>query len=421
MKSICTIAFLIICLRISAQDSLTVNQAVSRALEHHPALRQAEAQVSAARYQIGIARSGFLPAFDAVASYARIEPPFGNIQMFPSNLYNFHISYNQRIFDFGRTLSNVRVAAASSRIAESDLRIEKSDIAYQTIMVFYSILFLQDQETVYDELIAILQSHLAQARIRLGTGSATDFDTLTASVRIADMEIRRISVVDQLTKQKAQLCGMIGAPCDSSMRASGHFSESKEIPNSDSMVDLGLRQVPEVQAARQAQTLSSLTYRAAKLERYPLLGASALYGFQNGYIPNTNQLKANWQAGAQLTLPIFSGFRVTNTINQAAEQYQAAQARTRDVERRITTSIEQTISDIRADIERVAGADLQVAQAQEAVSIAQTRYTLGSVTNLDVLDASASLADAKVNALQARFELQLARFALRKAVGEQAW
>ncbi len=59
--------------------------------------------------------------------------------------------------------------------------------------------------------------------------------------------------------------------------------------------------------------------------------------------------------------------------------------------------------------------------ADEDLQIAQERYNLGAATVLDLLDAEKNLADARNNFVSAKFDFNLAVFALDKAMGQRRY
>ncbi|HHJ00957.1 MAG TPA: TolC family protein, partial [Candidatus Aerophobetes bacterium] len=57
-----------------------------------------------------------------------------------------------------------------------------------------------------------------------------------------------------------------------------------------------------------------------------------------------------------------------------------------------------------------------VEQAQEALSIAESRYANGTATNLEVLDAQLALTRARTNYVKALYDYNVAKAKLEKAM-----
>ena len=83
------------------------------------------------------------------------------------------------------------------------------------------------------------------------------------------------------------------------------------------------------------------------------------------------------------------------------------------------SDVEQVAADVQAALAKVQISEVQLQQAQEAVTIARTRYETGSITNLDLLDAETAESTAKLTSLQALYRLVLSKYELERATGTQ--
>jgi outer membrane protein TolC len=184
---------------------------------------------------------------------------------------------------------------------------------------------------------------------------------------------------------------------------------------------LTLKELPELKVSRNAEQNADIQYHLASLGDRPTLGASVMFGFKNGYIPNLDRLKANWVAGLELQTPIFNGCLTHGRKDQAKANYNAAKYRTQDLERRAISGVEQAMNNVKAAQERLTISEPQVAQAEQAVMLAQTRYRAGTATNLDLLDAETALANARLIRFRALYEISRNQSALKKAIGMKIW
>jgi outer membrane protein len=87
------------------------------------------------------------------------------------------------------------------------------------------------------------------------------------------------------------------------------------------------------------------------------------------------------------------------------------------LDRRITSDIEDAFSDLKAAQAKLANADLLVAQAQEALGLAKSRYSNGVITNFELLDAQSNARAAEQTRLQARYDWVLASQEIARASG----
>ena len=92
----------------SAEDSLSLQDAINLTLQNQPLIEQALEQVNAADAKIKQQDSYYYPIINGYLSYARIGPTpsidFGgnNFELAPANNYNAHITAYQLVYDFGQ-------------------------------------------------------------------------------------------------------------------------------------------------------------------------------------------------------------------------------------------------------------------------------------------------------------------------------
>lgn len=408
-------------------DSLTIQEAVARVLATHPAVQEAGQGIAAAQARVRERQSAFLPVVAAEGRYSRIGPvaklDFDNraFELFPANSYMADVSLHQTLYDWGKREAAVEQARTGEQAAAGNVHLVKSRLAYRTIGAFYAIIFLRDEIAVQDGEIAALQRHLAIAREKVQSGTATDFEVLTTRVRIATARSQRVDLVDALEEQTIALRQLMGAPSDEPLTLVGDFEADTSGVNADSLVAAALSQRPELTLARSAQASAGATTHLASLGNRPALSLNLSVGGKNGYVPDLNQIRPNFVAGIAFDFPFYDGSRTRARVAESEANLRAAEAHAKSVERQVTAEVRQAAAAVRASVERIAAARFEVEQAEAALALARTRYQAGVITNLDILDAQTSLAGARLVELRARYGLVRSRYRLREAVGEQVW
>jgi outer membrane protein len=411
-----------------ASDSLSLDSAIARVLATYPAVDQASRGVAAVQSRVAGSRSSYYPEVAVEGSYARVDPVpsfdfpgLGSFKLFPANNYDAHLAVRQTVFDFGKRATEVAFSESLGQAADHNVELVRAGLAFETIRTFYSILYLERNLDVQDEQIAALTRHLEVTREKVRTGSATDFDVLTTQVRVATAQSQRVDVANTLERERVRLRGLLGLPPDAPLHLAGTFDIAAPTLRTDSLVALALTQRPELKLSRDAEATAGIQTRLASLGDRPSVKVGVTAGVKNGYVPNLNEATANWNAGIQVDVPVFNGFRRSSHVAEAQLNFQAAQDHTRDIERRVATDVQQAIADVQASEQQLSTSELQVTQAEQAVSLAEVRYDAGVITNLDVLDAQTSLEAARLVALKARYDFVRSRYELDRALGNHVW
>ena len=104
-----------------------------------------------------------------------------------------------------------------------------------------------------------------------------------------------------------------------------------------------------------------------------------------------------------LSLPIFSGFRISNSVQAAEVTEMNSELTLSDLERTIKQNIQQTYLNLQAAEKSLDVNRTNIEAAQENQKIQEEKYSLGSSTLLDVLTAVSNYTQARSNYISAQF------------------
>ena len=412
---------------LQVPDSLTLEQAVRRVLETHPAVQEARNGVSASEARVQVQQSLFSPTVVAEGSYSRVGPTptltFNDetFSLFPANNYLAGITLRHTLEDGGRRDMAVEHARSFEQTAIENVDLVRTRLAYQTIDAFYAILFLRRNLLVQDEEIDALNQHLDIIRGKVQAGTATDFEALTTQVRVATARSQRVDIAYALEQRSIELHDLLGLAADSTATPVGDFDVDTLHLDVDSLRAAALEQRPDMRMAHDAEASAEVGSRLAALADKPGVSVNLTVGAKNGYVPNINRIKPDFVAGMSVQLPIYQGDRTRSQVRTADAEVTTARSHTTTLERNVTTAVEQAVAAVRAAQEKIQTTDLQVRQATAALELARTRYEAGVITNLDVLDAETVLAQARLVQLRAHYDLVRSRYRLDQAVGDKVW
>jgi outer membrane protein len=409
-------------------DGLTLGQAITAVLTRYPSLDAAQAAIDAARGRTTQSQAERLPQVSAngaynytsLRPYVQFSLPSGSSSFYESiqNSYNAAINVSQLLTDFGRTDALVALARSGEISAQDALEQARDQLGYDTIQAFYGVLLLRGSVGVADEEIRALEESLRITNQKFAGGTVTKFDVLTTKVRLATAQNNRTNTVDQLQKQEALLRQWLGYERDAPLNLAGDFPAASAAPDFSATIAAGLQNRPEMKLAHDSAATADRRLDAANRENRPILAARAAAGVQDGDLPAMYTNKEYVTAGLSVSVPIFTGHRVDGERAEARAQARSAQARVSELDRVIATDVSDAFSDLRAAADRLQNADLLVDQAQEALTLAQSRYANGVITNFELLDAQSAARSAAQSRLQARYDWTLARQQVARSAGE---
>ncbi|HYW33888.1 MAG TPA: TolC family protein, partial [Balneolaceae bacterium] len=293
-------------------DSLTLDDAIHYALTNQPSLEKVQAQVKAAKAQIGQAKSAYYPHTNVKGGYDYISPVSslnfnGTLfQVQPKNNYDVHLAANQLIYNFGKTQANIQLAQSRALTAEQRTKVVKWTISYFTAQTFYSVLYEDRNLKVVNKQLKQLHSDLQIARKKKNFGAATKYDVLTIKVRIAKVKNRKQDLKNQKQKLIIRLRKLFGWQPGRPVLVAGKL-QLKPVQHVASMSNI-YKSRPDYQVLQQKEKALEQAFKVSKLSKMPSLTAGGTAGFKNGYQPKLNEFRGNYSIGLHLNVPIFEGF-----------------------------------------------------------------------------------------------------------------
>lgn len=409
---------------VTGPDSLTLDHAMKLTIENYPLIKQEQEKIKAVDYKIEQQKSFYYPVVKGEADYSRIGPlpsfDLGGEKLIlaPANNYNIELILNEEIYDFGRRGVSVDLANSYRQTAYDNVTLVKSNLSYQTLITFYSILFIDKSIAVKDTQIAALNAHLDVTNKRIESGSATDYDALSTQVRISQAKSEKIELLNQLKQQEINLNLLLGFEQDTTLTIAGEFSAPSKISNVDSLIEIAFQKRYELKLAEDEVNTMHLQENLAGLGDAPRLNATLGYGFRNGYEPNLDVMRGNWVAALSLNVPVFNGFLTRYQEGEAKVNSSVSELKISTLKRNIISDVRDAASNLNSNLEKLNTTLTQVEFAEQTVLRALNRYNGGVGTNLDVLDAETSLAEARFFYLRDLYLGILSYYQLKKAVGD---
>jgi outer membrane protein len=413
----------------STEGPLTLEKTIRLVRDNNPSLKASADEITAADARITKSRSTLFPQISASAEYSYIDPVSevsfvsGSepVKFMPNNNYDAKVTARATIFDFGKRGNSIDIALSGKKSAEHSLEIARRDLSWQTVQLFYGILFLRESIRVEEKEIAALNKALEFSTKRYQAGAATRFDILSTEVRIAAARSRALDLEHALRRNELTLRRLSGMHENSPLTLQGSFAVSPTSPREPELVAQALQERLELKLSREGEKVAAKQRSLAGKEGLPVITGSLSYGITNGLFPDIYETRKNFAGGVHLEVPIFTGFRNRADQEEATAQLHAASQRRLDAEQQAKTDVEEALDALQTSSKKIVTTDTQVKQAQLAAEHARTRYENGMATTLDLLDTETSLSQAELARLQSAYEYVMNSYTLKRATGEVFW
>jgi outer membrane protein TolC len=391
-------------LAATAQEPLTLRQAIDQALGQNPAAAMANAGGQEARSAATMARTQLLPHLNFTEDISRGDDPvyaFGtrlrqrqftqddfalNDLNRPQPIGNFatRFSGSWTAFDSFKTQREIRRADLSRASASSSSKAVDQQIVLHVVESYQAVLYAQREIDVAQheqETAAALQNSVAQ---HVKAGLAVESDQMSAEVNVAARKEELIAAQGDLELGWAELREAMGAP---ELKA----SELKPIEPHvfsqlalDEEIATAAKTRPDLMALAQTQSAQASAVGAARSQFGPSVNAYGNWEEDRGSLGSTGG--NNWVAGVQISVDILPmGKRVQLAQESAAKQRIDAQLSASQQHVRLEVSqahIHRQTAALSLDTARAA-----MEQSAESLRILKNRYGAGLATITDLLRA----------------------------------
>lgn len=392
-------------------EGLTLPEALQEALAHSPVLRQYRSRFREAGFRVDEAAAGGLPQISLDAGYTYLDPtlnfnsPAGPMPIVVNNNWQVGVQLRQALLTFGRLEWAAEAAQLAQEAAREEYRQQVEDLLARVSQAFLEYAWRQDEVRVAAERLEARRAHLRDVEKMYEAGTVANYDRLATLSAEAEAEQRLLAAQHRVELAKARLQVLLGRSVDQPLAIS--LAGVAEPPAEDRAVGVerAFARRPELAALGKAVEAARARVSLAESQGAPTVG------LETGYVRRTAtafQTDWQWQAGVGLHVPLFDGGATAARAAQAREASVQLEEMLAGVRQQVTLDVEEAWLDLDEARRQVAVAKSHLDVATEAERVAQLRYRVGVSTNLELLEAQTSLAQARSGWSEAGFRLRSA-------------
>lgn len=440
MKRILTIFMILVTTTaISAQTQLTLDEAISIALNKNTTLIKAQNSLDGNESALKSAYGNLLPSVGLGTSldWRRTEDPGGPQLNFYGQLdtlgastsetrtYSAGISGRWNIFDGLANIATINQSGENLDAARFNYVKLKQDIILFTSQYYYQVINAEKMMGVREENVKYNQKFLETIQERNRLGSVPLADVYTQQVQLGNAELQFIQAENDYEQAKSTILNYLALDvleeysfvdpfADSEVNTNAYLQEFKDIKK---LVDTAFENRVDYKAQKlvleSANSGSTIAYGGL----YPSLSANYSYGSSATKVENLFDRKV-FYVGLSLDLPIFSNWNTDYQIQLASIGVKNAEEDLSALERQIKIEIKQGYLNFVAGKKSLDVSSKNVKSAEENRNINYERYSLGSGTILEKLQADRDYQDALRSKINAEYEFYRLKDALLNYLGK---
>jgi outer membrane protein len=427
------------------EEKLTLERSIKIALANNPEVAATLWDVSVAgsrEDQAKAARWGTLTYEGSYTKYLNSRPMFdirynGERRIFSKQQSRGDVILKLPLFTGGRIINDIKAAELFRLAEEKRLSRTRDELIFNVSSTFYGML---SQKEVIDSLkfsLEAMEEQRKKTAAMLEVAKVARVDLLRTEVRLADLQQSLEKEKNVLDIQKRLLANLLGLDyAKAQLKIDGKLTFEKKRFSSGQLVPLALERRPDFMAAKERLESQARRVDVARAGHAPNVNLVGAYGYRGSGVVGvideratpvpgkiaSSQNRGPWYdedglVGVTLTLPLFEGGRITAKVREELAALAAAQERLRKLNLQVRTDVETAILDVDSSSERVKATEKAVEQARESLRIETLKYSLGSGSITDVLDAQSALLQTETTYYRALSDFRTAIARLKLAVG----
>ncbi|UCG85219.1 MAG: TolC family protein [Gemmatimonadota bacterium] len=429
---------------VAAQDvpaKLTLEDALRLGREWNPQYRQAVIRADATGANVRAAAGAFFPDLRVSFGFSgsrRItstgEDDFGgNINVDQSRTIESSgssqgLNSSITLFDGLQNVYSLRSSRAGADAAHYAVDAEEVTLDAEIKRQFYQVVAALSSIEIEEELLRIRQEDLSTTERLLRVVARDQADVLGAQANVASQEQQLARAQGDYRKALLLLAEAIGLDESVEFEVQGDFPEAFDpaLLDARALVDHVVRENPAVLEATASAAEADYEASAARGAWWPTLslsGSVTRSSSQQGYggLWDFNPQDQYWQAGLNLSWPIFNRFSTSNRIAQAAANQEVQHEQLRQTRLRLEREIRSALIDVENYHHQLLLAERSADLGLQRVAMTRQQYQLGIASFFELQQVVAQSANDARAALNARLTYTNAVVELERLVGRPVW
>jgi outer membrane protein len=280
---------------------------------------------------------------------------------------------------------------------------------------YFDVQRAQAVERVARETVDARQLVVDQVTALANSGLRSGLDLSFARVNLSQAQVLLVQAQGDVQSAFAALNTAMGAPQTSTYELVDEPLAAQPADNVSATIAQALQDRPDVAAERLSAQAAAKFAEAERSLLLPVVSAVATAGvtpYRNSALTDHYAV-----AGFNVTVPVFNGGLYSARHAEAAYRAEAADAGLRDLENRVARDVTLAWVQARTAYQRVNLTNQLVAQASDALDLAQQRYAMGLSSIVELTQAQLNKTQADIDSASARYDYQARISALKFQTG----
>lgn len=378
--SVAPVLCLLATVQPAAAEALTLDDYFAHALERSEVVATQSELIRQAEERYQQAGAALRPTLSGVASYTWLDKGARDTTANPTRQPNARLTATQPLFRGFREFASMRQTQALVGAQDEDYRNAQTLLFKDVTQNFYDVLSLeQDLWNLHEQINQNLEREKElRDRVRIGRSRSGEMLTVQSTISTLRAQVEQLQA--QLATAREAFAFLSGLPASTPLR------DTESLPTNLDTIETYLARLelrPDVRAVQHRLTAARENVAVARGARQPSLDLNA-----NRYLERKGNLEdVDWDVQLALTIPLYTGGSLQSQVREAVSQSTQAELNASQVRRQAEQEIRSVYQSVLLDRSQIEALEMATAAARKNYEVQRHDYSLGLVTNLDVLQA----------------------------------
>lgn len=410
----------------SVLQEATLEKVVQYALDHQPAVRQAQADEEITNKIIKGKLADWYPQVNFTYNYQRFidlqsSVIGGNVIRFGvNNTSSAQFTATQNIFNRDVLLASTTASKVRMQASQNTSR-SKIDVVVNVTKAFYDVLATAQQIKVSEESIVRLQQSLKDAQSRYAAGVTDKTDYKRAMILLGNAKASLKANSEMLKFKEDYLKTLMGYPMERELPILYDTLQMESEVTLDTLQGIKYTEHIDYKILYTQRELQDANVKYSYWAFLPTLSAFGAYNlnYQNNNLGELYQQEYPYSyVGVTLAFPIFQGGKRIAKIQEQKWARKRLDLGLVDLKNNLSAEYTRALSSYKSNLAMYLAQKENVALAEEVYNIIQLQYNSGVKAYLDVTIAETDLQTTRINYFNALYQVLASKLEVQRALGQ---
>lgn len=275
-----------------------------------------------------------------------------------------------------------------------------------------------------EKIVATSEQQLAEGEKKYNVGSILESDYLLLEAQYQSNATNLLdsknSLENSLLEMKILMSMDPTTPFSVTLPSDEAIEGLKSMPSREDAIQRALNNMPEMRLSQNTIDQARQSLKVAKSSYAPTIGASASIGIGHNNFENFGeQLKESFSqsVGISVSIPIYDRSQTQTQVRKAKISLEQAQYDQKQTELEIKNTIVQTYTNVQTSMSRYDATTKKYQAWQKTMDAYNTKYRLGAITTVDLLQQENNYISALNDYIQAKYNFMMQREILNIYMG----